>query len=233
MHVLRAAVTAFANTFVTTVDFLNATGHSQQKQMANLDRAVHWIGEDAVQKEFGPGAAATPNAAFAKAAAHYDEMARLAGQGSRSKAMSVRRTKRACCYRSSFASVSWAHASHARADGAANRSAPVWVAERAERPVEDEMLHASLPRPGDAAMAATATFAEEEAMENGRGPGSARCWSFASAPAGQAAIRPARAIAPKPIIMLRTSHKIRKPMPRSILRPYCNPVAFSGKEAPS
>ncbi len=78
-HVV-ASVTAFANTFVTTVDFLNATGHSQQRQMANLDRAVHWIGEnkDAVQKEFGPGAAATPNAAFAKAAAHYDEMARLA-----------------------------------------------------------------------------------------------------------------------------------------------------------
>ncbi len=77
-HVV-ASVTVFANTFVTTVDFLNAKGHSQQRQMANLDRAVNWIGDNkaAVQKEFGAGAAATPNAAFAKAAAHYDEMARL------------------------------------------------------------------------------------------------------------------------------------------------------------
>ncbi len=75
-HVV-ASVTAFANTFVTTVDYLNAKGHSQQRQMANLDRAVHWIKDNktAVQKEFGPGAAATPNAAFAKAAAQYDQMA--------------------------------------------------------------------------------------------------------------------------------------------------------------
>ena len=79
VHVL-ASVTAFANTFVTTVDFLNAKGHSQQRKMANLDSAVHWIGDNkaAVQKEFGAGAAATPNAAFAKAAAHYDEMASVA-----------------------------------------------------------------------------------------------------------------------------------------------------------
>ncbi len=76
-HVV-ASVTAFASTFVTTVDFLNAKGHAQQRQMANLDRAVHWIGDNkaAVRKEFGAGAAATPNAAFAKAAALYDEMAR-------------------------------------------------------------------------------------------------------------------------------------------------------------
>lgn len=40
-HVV-AAVTAFAGTFVTTVDFLNAKGHSQQRQMANLNRAVNW-----------------------------------------------------------------------------------------------------------------------------------------------------------------------------------------------
>ena len=77
-HVV-ASLTAFANTFVTTVDFLNAKGHSQQRQMANLDRAVNWIGDNkaAVQKEFGPGAAATPNAAFAKAAGNYGQMARL------------------------------------------------------------------------------------------------------------------------------------------------------------
>jgi hypothetical protein len=77
-HVL-ASVTAFANTFVTTVDYLNAKDHSQQRQMANLDRAVHWIGEHKaeVQKEFGPGAAATPNEAFAKAASLYDAMANL------------------------------------------------------------------------------------------------------------------------------------------------------------
>jgi hypothetical protein len=77
-HVL-ASVTAFANTFVTTVDYLNAKDHSQQRQMANLDRAVHWIDDHKaeVQKEFGPGAPATPNEAFAKAAALYDVMAKL------------------------------------------------------------------------------------------------------------------------------------------------------------
>ncbi len=77
-HVV-AAVNAFANTFVTTVDFLNAKGHAQQRQMSNLDRAVDWIDDnrESVQKEFGPGAAATPNEAFAKAAARYDQMAKL------------------------------------------------------------------------------------------------------------------------------------------------------------
>ena len=76
---VAASMNAFAATFVTTVDLLNAKGHSQQRQMANLDRAVHWIGANkaAVQKEFGPGAGATPNDAFAKAAALYDEMAKL------------------------------------------------------------------------------------------------------------------------------------------------------------
>ena len=77
-HVM-ASITAFANTFVTTVDFLNAKGHSQQRQMDNLNRAVNWIDDnkDDVEKEFGPGAAATPNEAFAKAAALYDVMAKL------------------------------------------------------------------------------------------------------------------------------------------------------------
>jgi hypothetical protein len=77
-HVL-GAVKAFAITFVTTVDYLNDKDHAQQRQMANLDRAVHWIDDhrDDVQKEFGPGKAATPNEAFAKAAANYDRMARL------------------------------------------------------------------------------------------------------------------------------------------------------------
>jgi hypothetical protein len=77
-HVI-ASVNAFADTFVTTVDFLNAKDHAQQRQMSNLDRAVNWIGENkaAVQKEFGPGAAATPNEAFAKAAARYDQMAQI------------------------------------------------------------------------------------------------------------------------------------------------------------
>ncbi len=74
---VAASSSAFADTFITTVDFLNAKGHSQQRQMANLERAVHWIDDnrEAVQKEFGPGAAATPNEAFAKAAALYDAMA--------------------------------------------------------------------------------------------------------------------------------------------------------------
>ncbi len=79
---MAGSVNAFANTFVTTVDFLNAKDHSQQRQMANLDRAVDWIGDNkaAVEKEFGPGKAATPNEAFAKAAALYDEMAKIDAQ---------------------------------------------------------------------------------------------------------------------------------------------------------
>lgn len=78
-----AALTAFGNTFGTTVDFLNAADHAQSRQMANLDRAVHWIDANKadVQKEFGPGAAATPDDAFAKAAARYDQMARLIAKG--------------------------------------------------------------------------------------------------------------------------------------------------------
>jgi hypothetical protein len=74
-----AALTSFAGTFVDTVACLNAADHAQVRQMANLDRAVHWIEDNkaAVQKEFGPGAAATPNDAFAKAAALYDDMERL------------------------------------------------------------------------------------------------------------------------------------------------------------
>ncbi|MES2319861.1 MAG: flagellar filament capping protein FliD [Pseudomonadota bacterium] len=75
-----AALKAFGNTFVTTVDYLNAADHSQVRQMANLNRAVQWIADNkaGVQKEFGAGAAATPNEAFAKAAALYDQMALIA-----------------------------------------------------------------------------------------------------------------------------------------------------------
>lgn len=77
-----AALGAFGATFATTIDTLNAKDHAQQRQMANLDRAVHWIADNKadVQKEFGPGAAATPDAAFAKAAARYDAMAQLVGK---------------------------------------------------------------------------------------------------------------------------------------------------------
>jgi hypothetical protein len=80
--VVAAAVSDFATTFVATVADLNAVDHAQVRQMANLDRAVHWINANkaAVQKEFGPGAAATPDDAFAKAAAQYDQMARLSGK---------------------------------------------------------------------------------------------------------------------------------------------------------
>ncbi|MEC5162593.1 MULTISPECIES: flagellar filament capping protein FliD [unclassified Janthinobacterium] len=79
--VVAAAVNDFATNFVATVADLNATDHAQVRQMANLDRAVHWIDANkaAVQKEFGPGAAATPDDAFAKAAARYEQMARLIG----------------------------------------------------------------------------------------------------------------------------------------------------------
>jgi hypothetical protein len=74
-----SAITAFAGTFVSTVDYLNAPDHAQLRQMGNLERAVHWIDANraAVQKEFGPGQAATPDEAFAKAAARYDDMAQL------------------------------------------------------------------------------------------------------------------------------------------------------------
>ncbi|MES2300306.1 MAG: hypothetical protein V4582_24945 [Pseudomonadota bacterium] len=72
----------FATSFSATIATLNAPDHAQQRQMANLERAVHWIdtNKDAVQKEFGAGAAATPDEAFSKAAAHYDEMAKLLGR---------------------------------------------------------------------------------------------------------------------------------------------------------
>lgn len=74
-----AGLKAFGDTYAETIDMLNAPGHAQLRQMANLDRAVHWIGDNkaAVEKEFGPGKAATPDQAFAKAAALYDEMAKL------------------------------------------------------------------------------------------------------------------------------------------------------------
>lgn len=74
-----AGLNAFAATFAKTIEVLNAADHAQVRQMANLDRAVHWIDDNkaAVEKEFGPGAAATPDEAFAKAAARYDAMAKL------------------------------------------------------------------------------------------------------------------------------------------------------------
>ncbi len=77
-----AALASFGATFVTTVDTLNAAGHAQVRQMGNLERAVHWIDDNKadVEKEFGPGAAATPDDAFAKAAARYDAMAQLLGK---------------------------------------------------------------------------------------------------------------------------------------------------------
>lgn len=80
-----AGLKAFGDTYADTVDALNAPGHAQLRQMANLDRAVHWIGDNkaAVEKEFGPGKAATPDQAFAKAAALYDEMAKLKPPGSK------------------------------------------------------------------------------------------------------------------------------------------------------
>ncbi len=73
------AITDFGKNFDAMVDSLTAADHSQLRQMDNLDRAVHWImaNRDDVQKEFGPGAAATPNEAFARAAARYDQIAKL------------------------------------------------------------------------------------------------------------------------------------------------------------
>lgn len=63
----------FARQFAKTTAMLNAKGGEQDRQLANLDRAIHWIADHhlAVEKEFGPGAAAKPNPAFAKAAASY------------------------------------------------------------------------------------------------------------------------------------------------------------------
>lgn len=74
-----AALDDFAESFVAMVDSLTATDHAQSRQMDNLHRAVEWIdaNKDAVQQEFGAGKAATPNAAFAKAAAQYDNIAHL------------------------------------------------------------------------------------------------------------------------------------------------------------
>jgi hypothetical protein len=63
----------FAKTFMQTTAMLNSKGNQQDNQLANLDRAIHWIADNrvSVEKEFGPGEAARPNAAFAKAAAAY------------------------------------------------------------------------------------------------------------------------------------------------------------------
>lgn len=73
------AVSDFGKNFDAMVDSLTSVNNSQLRQMDNLDRAVHWImaNRDDVQKEFGPGAAATPNEAFARAAARYDQIAKL------------------------------------------------------------------------------------------------------------------------------------------------------------
>jgi len=73
------ALDDFAASFVATVDSLTASDHAQSRQMDNLERAVHWIDANkaAVQQEFGAGTAATPNAAFAKAAAQYDDISHL------------------------------------------------------------------------------------------------------------------------------------------------------------
>ncbi|MBC7857870.1 MAG: hypothetical protein H7Z39_03655 [Burkholderiaceae bacterium] len=74
-----AALDDFADAFVAMVDSLTATDHAQSRQMDNLHRAVDWIDANkaAVRQEFGAGAAATPNAAFAKAAAQYDDISHL------------------------------------------------------------------------------------------------------------------------------------------------------------
>ncbi|MGZ5788651.1 MAG: hypothetical protein ACXWJF_04305, partial [Burkholderiaceae bacterium] len=68
----------FAKQFAQTTATLNSTGNAQDKQLTNLDRAIHWIADNrtSVAQEFGPGAAATPNDAFAHAAAAYSLIAK-------------------------------------------------------------------------------------------------------------------------------------------------------------
>ncbi|CAN5453474.1 hypothetical protein BH11PSE11_BH11PSE11_02790 [soil metagenome] len=63
----------FARQFMRTTANLNSAGNPQDKQLANLDRAIHWIADHhaAISKEFGPGEPAKPNAAVARAAAAY------------------------------------------------------------------------------------------------------------------------------------------------------------------
>ena len=66
-------VVDFAKSFDATADSLNAADSPQERQLANLDKAIDWIEENRadIQKEFGPGEAAKPTAAFSKAAAAY------------------------------------------------------------------------------------------------------------------------------------------------------------------
>ncbi len=73
------AINDFADAYSGTVDSIDAPGHAHGRQLDNLNRAVNWIRDNraAVEKEFGPGAAATPDEAFANAAARYDAMAKL------------------------------------------------------------------------------------------------------------------------------------------------------------
>lgn len=63
----------FARKFMQTTATLNSADNQLARQIANLDNAIHWIADNraAVEQEFGPGEAARPNAAFAKAAAAY------------------------------------------------------------------------------------------------------------------------------------------------------------------
>jgi len=69
----------FATAFSATVANINAPDNPQDRQLKNLDKAIHWIKDNksAVEMEFGPGAAATPNQTFARAAAQYDQMAKV------------------------------------------------------------------------------------------------------------------------------------------------------------
>lgn len=66
-------LTAFAASFSATATSLNQAGNPEDRQLKNLDKAIHWIDDNRadVAKEFGAGEAAKPNQAFAKAAAAY------------------------------------------------------------------------------------------------------------------------------------------------------------------
>lgn len=71
------ALQEFSANFAKSASLLNSDGNFIQKQLGNLDRAIHFISSNktSLQAEFGTGDAAKPAGQVAKALAAYDEMA--------------------------------------------------------------------------------------------------------------------------------------------------------------
>ena len=71
------ALQEFCANFAKSASLLNADGNMFQKQLGNLDRAIHFIenNRDSLQAEFGTGDAAKPSGQVARALAAYGQAA--------------------------------------------------------------------------------------------------------------------------------------------------------------